>query len=45
MEKDVVAEACPVCRGNCNCKACLRLDVPVKVSLSFFSHFIRYCIF
>ncbi|KAG7942356.1 hypothetical protein I3843_16G098700 [Carya illinoinensis] len=30
MEKDVVAEACPVCRGNCNCKACLRLDVPVK---------------
>ncbi|KAF5445586.1 hypothetical protein F2P56_034629 [Juglans regia] len=30
MEKDAVAEACPVCRGNCNCKACLRLDVPVK---------------
>ncbi|KAG2667822.1 hypothetical protein I3760_15G132800 [Carya illinoinensis] len=30
MEKKAVAEACPVCRGNCNCKACLRLDVPVK---------------
>ncbi|XP_004301534.1 PREDICTED: lysine-specific demethylase JMJ25-like [Fragaria vesca subsp. vesca] len=24
------AEACPVCRGNCNCKSCLRLDVPVR---------------
>ncbi|KAM5560516.1 hypothetical protein ABKV19_021601 [Rosa sericea] len=24
------AEACPVCLGNCNCKACLRLDVPLR---------------
>ncbi|XP_062029568.1 lysine-specific demethylase JMJ25-like [Rosa rugosa] len=28
--EDAIAEACPVCRGNCNCKACLRLDIPVK---------------
>ncbi|PON68253.1 Zinc finger, RING-type domain containing protein [Parasponia andersonii] len=28
-EEDI-AESCPVCSGNCNCKACLRLDVPVK---------------
>ncbi|GMN52532.1 hypothetical protein TIFTF001_021675 [Ficus carica] len=28
-EEDI-AEACPVCRGNCNCKACLRLDAPAK---------------
>ncbi|KAF1891572.1 hypothetical protein Lal_00015172 [Lupinus albus] len=27
---DVVAEACPVCRGNCNCKACLRSDELIK---------------
>lgn len=26
IEKDF-AEACPVCRDNCNCKSCLRLDV------------------
>ncbi|BFG21483.1 hypothetical protein CerSpe_077570 [Prunus speciosa] len=26
MSEDAIAEACPVCRGNCNCKACLRLD-------------------
>ncbi|XP_062028262.1 lysine-specific demethylase JMJ26-like [Rosa rugosa] len=26
--EEAIAEACPVCRGNCNCKACLRLDVP-----------------
>ncbi|POO03551.1 hypothetical protein TorRG33x02_007560 [Trema orientale] len=28
-EEDI-AESCPVCSGNRNCKACLRLDVPVK---------------
>ncbi|KAL9239543.1 hypothetical protein vseg_013853 [Gypsophila vaccaria] len=27
------AEACPVCRGNCNCKACLRLEGVVKAML------------
>ncbi|XP_042447815.1 lysine-specific demethylase JMJ25-like isoform X1 [Zingiber officinale] len=26
----MIAEACPVCRGNCNCKACLRMDAPLK---------------
>lgn len=30
MKEDEVAECCPVCRENCNCKACLRLDVPLK---------------
>ncbi|KAK4594437.1 hypothetical protein RGQ29_018211 [Quercus rubra] len=29
-DEDYIAEACPLCRGNCNCKACLRLDVPVR---------------
>ncbi|KAE8022997.1 hypothetical protein FH972_008754 [Carpinus fangiana] len=28
--EDFIAEACPVCREICNCKACLRLDVPLK---------------
>ncbi|TKY69312.1 Lysine-specific demethylase JMJ25 [Spatholobus suberectus] len=23
LKEDDIAEACPVCRGNCNCKACL----------------------
>lgn len=36
MSEEAIAEACPVCLGNCNCKACLRLEkVPVKVSLFF----------
>ncbi|XP_062026191.1 uncharacterized protein LOC133742513 [Rosa rugosa] len=26
--EEAIAEACPVCRGNCNCYTCLRLDVP-----------------
>ncbi|ESW14774.1 hypothetical protein PHAVU_007G016300 [Phaseolus vulgaris] len=30
LEEDYFAEACPVCRGNCNCKACLRSDVLIK---------------
>lgn len=38
MSEDAITEACPVCLGNCNCKACLRLDVPVKVSFSFYVH-------
>ncbi|XP_062174215.1 lysine-specific demethylase JMJ25-like isoform X2 [Alnus glutinosa] len=28
--EDSIAEACPFCRENCNCKACLRLDTPIK---------------
>jgi lysine-specific demethylase 3 len=30
MTEEDFAELCPVCRGNCNCKSCLRLDVPLK---------------
>ncbi|XP_073155083.1 lysine-specific demethylase JMJ27-like [Henckelia pumila] len=26
MSEENFAEACPVCRNNCNCKSCLRLD-------------------
>ncbi|XP_027364241.1 lysine-specific demethylase JMJ25-like [Abrus precatorius] len=26
LEPDDIAKACPVCCGNCNCKACLRSD-------------------
>lgn len=31
--EEYFAEACPVCRGNCNCKACLRLEGVVKEML------------
>ncbi|CAJ1977653.1 unnamed protein product [Sphenostylis stenocarpa] len=30
LTEHYIAEACPVCRGNCNCKACLRSDVLIK---------------
>ncbi|CAK7356662.1 unnamed protein product [Dovyalis caffra] len=30
MAEDDIADACPVCLGNCNCKSCLRLDAPIK---------------
>ncbi|VFQ63579.1 unnamed protein product [Cuscuta campestris] len=30
MPEEAFAEKCPVCRRNCNCKACLRLDGPRK---------------
>nr|KYP33131.1 Lysine-specific demethylase 3B [Cajanus cajan] len=30
LKNDDVAEACPVCRGNCNCKACLKSDALIK---------------
>lgn len=26
MAEEAIAEACPVCRGNCNCKSCLRAE-------------------
>eukprot|EP01018_Ginkgo_biloba_P024717 Gb_03988 [translate_table: standard] len=29
-----IEKACPVCRGNCNCKACLREDGHVKLRIS-----------
>ncbi|XP_071912894.1 lysine-specific demethylase JMJ27 isoform X6 [Coffea arabica] len=28
--KEAFAESCPVCRKNCNCKACLRMEMPIK---------------
>ncbi|XP_057769078.1 lysine-specific demethylase JMJ26-like isoform X2 [Salvia miltiorrhiza] len=30
MQEEDFAEACPVCRNNCNCKDCLRLDGPSR---------------
>ncbi|BAT97435.1 hypothetical protein VIGAN_09088000, partial [Vigna angularis var. angularis] len=36
LKEDCIAEACPVCRGNCNCKACLRSNVLIKVRSSPF---------
>ncbi|GAV72265.1 JmjC domain-containing protein/Myb_DNA-bind_3 domain-containing protein, partial [Cephalotus follicularis] len=34
LKEDEIAESCPFCRNNCNCKACLRLgsrlDVPIN---------------
>ncbi|KAK8521148.1 hypothetical protein V6N13_077265 [Hibiscus sabdariffa] len=30
MSEEEIADACPVCRDNCNCKACMRLSGPVK---------------
>eukprot|EP00249_Psilotum_nudum_P024913 c29321_g1_i5 orf=645-3752(+) len=32
MTEDDFREACPVCRGNCNCKACLRCKGPKKLT-------------
>ncbi|KAL8064507.1 hypothetical protein ABFX02_01G095500 [Erythranthe guttata] len=29
LEEDF-ATRCPVCRNNCNCKACLRMELPIK---------------
>lgn len=33
-EEDFLKE-CPVCQVNCNCKSCLRLEIPVAVSFLF----------
>ncbi|KAL8539766.1 hypothetical protein ACS0TY_001393 [Phlomoides rotata] len=30
MSFEAFAEACPVCRLNCNCKSCLRMEVMIK---------------
>lgn len=30
MKEEEIAQACPVCLGNCNCKACLRMDADRK---------------
>lgn len=34
MEEDEIANQCPVCRNNCNCKACLRLNFAKNVRFS-----------
>ncbi|KAH6818065.1 hypothetical protein C2S51_001668 [Perilla frutescens var. frutescens] len=30
MSADDFAEACPVCQLNCNCKSCLRMEIPIE---------------
>ncbi|KAG4395890.1 hypothetical protein GLYMA_19G068800v4 [Glycine max] len=30
LKEEDIAQECPVCCGNCNCKACLRSDEPIK---------------
>lgn len=37
MPEEAFAEACPVCRNNCNCKDCLRLNGPIRVGFYVFS--------
>ncbi|KAL1548999.1 lysine-specific demethylase JMJ25-like [Salvia divinorum] len=32
MPAEAFAEACPVCQLNCNCKSCLRMEVPVETA-------------
>ncbi|KAH7415677.1 hypothetical protein KP509_14G056600 [Ceratopteris richardii] len=32
MTYEEIEESCPVCRRNCNCKACLRMHMPKKSS-------------
>ncbi|KAL5153693.1 Lysine-specific demethylase JMJ25 [Glycine soja] len=35
LKEDDIAEKCPVCRGNCNCKACLSCDELIKQMREF----------
>ncbi|XVE66360.1 hypothetical protein DITRI_Ditri08aG0074300 [Diplodiscus trichospermus] len=30
MSEDAIVDACPVCRDNCNCKSCLRMDGSIR---------------
>ncbi|CAL9161327.1 unnamed protein product [Musa hybrid cultivar] len=39
LTEEAISEACPVCRGNCNCKACLRMDGSLKDLLKFGAEF------
>lgn len=32
IPEESLAESCPVCRKNCNCKKCLRMEMSTKVS-------------
>lgn len=34
MTEEQIAQGCPFCLRNCNCKACLRMEGAVKVSFS-----------
>lgn len=34
LSEDEIARICPCCRGNCNCKACLRRNVSPEVGIS-----------
>ncbi|KAI8556113.1 hypothetical protein RHMOL_Rhmol05G0226900 [Rhododendron molle] len=36
MTEEDFAIACPVCQYKCNCKSCLRLEVPIKVCVFSF---------
>ncbi|KAG4395898.1 hypothetical protein GLYMA_19G064000v4 [Glycine max] len=35
LKENDIAEKCPVCRGNCNCKACLSCDELIKQMREF----------
>ncbi|XP_048139785.1 lysine-specific demethylase JMJ25-like isoform X2 [Rhodamnia argentea] len=37
-KEEDIAKACPFCLGNCNCKACLRLDAPDLRKMELVSH-------
>lgn len=39
MSEDEIAESCPVCRGNCNCKSCLRMEGVIAVSFAHHAQF------
>lgn len=41
MSEDEIANCCPVCCGNCNCKACLRMEGLPAVSFVPHAHSFR----
>ncbi|OMO60073.1 Transcription factor, K-box [Corchorus capsularis] len=43
MSEDAIADACPFCRNNCNCKACLRMTGLSKTLKLEFSDDERVC--
>lgn len=45
MSEDAVAEACPFCRGYCNCKACLRCIVRIHCLFHFKLYWFLYIIY
>ncbi|KAK3199941.1 hypothetical protein Dsin_023356 [Dipteronia sinensis] len=40
MTEEEIAECCPFCRANCNCKSCLHMDGPLQTLLP---HMKRFC--